>query len=126
MRSGRFGVLGLAVLWLSGTPPVLVAADWPQFRGPARDNISRETGLLRQWPPGGPKMLWSVPMGQGYAGAAIMAGRAYHHDYDETKSEWGIFCRTLATGKEVWRFTENRKIRPNHAITRTVPAVDGK
>jgi outer membrane protein assembly factor BamB len=102
------------------------ADDWPQFRGPARDNVSKETGLLRQWPASGPKVLWTVPVGQGYAGAAIVAGRVYHNDYDETKNEWGVYARSLADGKEIWRFREPRVIRPNHAITRTVPAVDAK
>lgn len=104
----------------------LRAEDWPQFRGPARDGISRETGLLRQWPPGGPKVLWTVPVGQGYAGAAIVAGRVYHNDYDEKTNEWGVYARSLADGKEIWHFKEYRVIRPNHAITRTVPAVDGQ
>jgi outer membrane protein assembly factor BamB len=53
------------------------AADWPQFRGPNRDGVSAETGLLRAWPPGGPKVLWSTPVGQGYAAAAIYGGRVY-------------------------------------------------
>jgi outer membrane protein assembly factor BamB len=123
MRLWQLSVVGFLVL-NGGT--LAFGADWPQFRGTARDNTSRETGLLRQWPAGGPKVLWTVPVTQGYAGAAIVAGRVYHHDYDEAKSEWGVYCRSLATGKELWRFTEVRKIRPNHGITRTVPATDGK
>lgn len=126
MRSGSFWLLSATIAWLGGLQPTASAADWPQFRGPTRDGISRETGLLRQWPASGPKVLWTIPVCQGYAGAAIVAGRVYHHDYDEAKAEWGVFCRSLTTGKEIWRFTESRKIRPNHAITRTVPAVDGK
>lgn len=102
------------------------ADDWPQFRGPARDGVSKETGLLRQWPAAGPKVLWTVPVGQGYAGAAIVAGRVYHNDYDEKKSEWSVLARSLADGKLLWQFKESRVIRPNHAITRTVPAVDGR
>jgi len=39
--------------------------DWPQFRGADRSNISKETGLLRKWPAGGPKHLWSGPAGAG-------------------------------------------------------------
>ncbi len=102
------------------------AADWPQFRGPNRDGISRETGLMHKWPVAGPKVLWTTPVAQGYAGAAIVGGMVYHHDYNEAKSEWSVICRNLLTGKEVWRYTEARKIRPNHAITRTVPAVDAR
>lgn len=101
-------------------------ADWPQFRGPNRTNISKETGLLRQWPAGGPKVLWTIPVAQGYAGAAIVGDRLYHHDYDEASFEWRVYCRSMTDGKEIWRYTEERRIRPNHGITRTVPAVDGE
>jgi outer membrane protein assembly factor BamB len=102
------------------------AEDWPQFRGPARDGTSQETGLLRRWPAGGPKVLWTIPVGQGYAGAAVVGGRVYHNDYDEKSSEWGVYARSLADGKQLWHFKESRAIRPNHAITRSVPAVDGR
>ena len=44
----------------------------------------------------------------------------------EETSKWSVICRNLADGKEVWRFDEERRIRPNHGITRSVPAVDGK
>ncbi len=117
------GSLGLASLLPASAPP---ATDWPQFRGSDRTNISKETGLARKWPAAGPKTLWSVPVAQGYAAAAIVAGRVYHHDYDEKKSEWCVNCRSLSDGKLIWQFREAREIRPNHAITRTVPAVDGR
>lgn len=106
--------------------PASYSDDWPQFRGPTRDGISKETGLLRRWPAGGPKVLWTVPVGQGYAGAAIVAGRLYHNDYDEKTNEWGVYARSLADGKAIWYYKEKKIIRPNHAITRTVPAVDGR
>ncbi len=102
------------------------AADWPQFRGPNRDGVSPETGLLRSWPADGPKVVWSTPVGQGYAAAAIVDGKVYFNDYDEKTSEYLIRCLSLADGKELWRFKEKRRIRPNHGITRTVPATDGK
>jgi outer membrane protein assembly factor BamB len=116
------GSMGIASLLPAAAP----ALDWPQFRGPDRSNISKETGLARKWPAAGPKLLWSVPVAQGYAAAAIVAGRVYHHDYDEAKSEWCVNCRSLSDGKLIWQFREAREIRPNHAITRTVPAVDGR
>ena len=102
------------------------ATDWPQFRGPNRDGVSAETGLLRAWPAGGPKVLWSTAVGQGYAAAAIYGGRVYFNDYDEATGDSLIRCLTLAEGRELWRFKESRRIRPNHGITRTVPATDGK
>ena len=59
----------------------LLAADvpfWPRFHGPKGDNISTETGLLREWPQQGPKLLWTAqPIGHGYAGVTIAEGRIY-------------------------------------------------
>ena len=116
------GAAGVASL----LPAAPQGSDWTQFRGPDRSNISKEMGLFRKWPAGGPKVLWSVPVTQGYAAAAIVGGRVYHHDYDEAKSEWCVNCRSLADGKLIWQFREAREVRPNHAITRTIPAVDSR
>ncbi len=127
MYTRRDWIIGAGSLGFAGFLPAAASAmDWPQFRGPGRTNISNETGLARKWPAGGLKPLWSVPVAQGYAAAAIVAGRVYHHDYDESRSEWCVNCRSLADGKLIWQFREAREIRPNHAITRTVPAVDGR
>ncbi len=63
-RSFVFLISGLVTLPLLG-------GGWPQFRGPNRDSISTETGLLRSWPAAGPKVLWKTLVAQGYAGAAI-------------------------------------------------------
>nr|HPM85270.1 hypothetical protein [Candidatus Anammoximicrobium sp.] len=120
----RFTVL-LTLCAAAGLAATARAADWPQFRGPQRDNIARETGLLRQWPDGGPKVLWTVEACQGYAAAAIVAGRVYFNDYDRDAKEWNVRCLTLTDGKELWRFRESKTIRPNHGITRTTPAVAG-
>ncbi len=122
MMKRRVAIASILVL----LPAALEAADWPQFRGPNRDGISPEKGLLRSWPEGGPKVLWSVPVGQGYAAAAIHRGRVFFNDYDEATSEFLVRCLTLDEGKELWRFKEERRIRPNHGITRSVPATDGK
>lgn len=57
--------------------------DWPGFRGPNRDNVSPETAPLKKsWPVDGPKKLWSVEMGEGYAGPAVHNGKVYVLDYD--------------------------------------------
>ncbi len=53
-------------------------ADWPQFRGPGRDGTSAETGLMKQWPQGGPAELWSCGgLGIGYSSAAVANGTVY-------------------------------------------------
>jgi len=126
MCTRRGWMIGVGSLGVSRLLPAAPPADWSQFRGPDRTNISKETGLLRQWPTARPKRLWSVPVEQGYAGAAVVAGRVYHQDYDLKKSEVIVNCRSLADGKQIWQYREAREIRPNHAITRTVPAVDGR
>jgi len=107
-------------------PTVGVAADWPQFRGADRDGTSPETGLLRSWPDGGPEIAWSIPVGPGYSAAAIHGGKVFFNDYDEATSEFLVRALNLADGKELWRFKETRRIRPNHGITRAIPATDGK
>ena len=126
MYTRRGFIITVGAAGVASLLPAAQGSDWPQFRGPDRNGISKETGLLRKWPAAGPKLLWSVPVTEGYAAAAIVAGRVYHHDYDEAKSEWSINCRSLADGKLVWQFREAREIRPNHAITRTIPAVDSR
>jgi outer membrane protein assembly factor BamB len=126
MYTRRGWIIGAGAAGVASLLPAAQGSDWTQFRGPDRNGISKETGLLRKWPAAGPKVLWSVPVTQGYAAAAIVGGRVYHHDYDEAKSEWCVNCRSLADGKLVWQFREARDIRPNHAITRTIPAVDGR
>ncbi len=103
-----------------------VGDDWPQFRGPDRTAISAETGLLHKWPDGGPKVLWTTEVCEGYAAAAVYGNRVYLNDYDRKAKEWLIRCLSLADGRELWRFSEKKRIRPNHGITRTTPAVDGK
>ena len=52
------------------------ADDWAEWRGSKRDGISRETGLLKTWPEGGPKVAWEADtVGVGYASVSVKAGR---------------------------------------------------
>ncbi|UCE60534.1 MAG: PQQ-binding-like beta-propeller repeat protein [Phycisphaerales bacterium] len=117
-----WSVAALAVVSAQRT----LADNWTQFRGPNRDAVSAETGLLREWPEGGPKVLWTVEVAEGYSAPAIHSGRVYFNDYDRAAKEWLCRCFALDTGEELWRFGYKKKIRPNHGITRSVPAVDGK
>ena len=56
------------------------ADDWPQWLGPKRDSVWRETGILRQFPESGPRLRWSVSIGAGYSGPAVAAGRVFLMD----------------------------------------------
>ena len=53
----------------------VAGSDWPQWRGPDRNGVSAETGLLKQWPPAGPPLSWSVSsLGKGYGSMAVQGG----------------------------------------------------
>jgi outer membrane protein assembly factor BamB len=118
--------LPVFVLVLALAPSRVAAEDWPQFRGATRDNVSRETRLLRSWPATGPQVIWKVPVAEGYAGVAIKGDRAYLNDYDSQKKEHWVRCLSMTDGKDLWGWSYPVEIRPNHGITRTVPAVGAK
>src|SRR5437870_1110849 len=68
-------LLGCVMLFVTGRAS---ADDWPQWRGPNRDGVSKETGLLKKWPEGGPKLLWQVSdAGGGYSAPAVVGDRIY-------------------------------------------------
>jgi outer membrane protein assembly factor BamB len=77
------------------------AADWPQFLGPHRDGHSSETQLNWNWPPTGPKVLWTFNAGSGWAGPAVAGGRLifFHRVGDEEI----VVCLDAATGKQQWK-----------------------
>ena len=106
-----------------GTPADLPGA-WPGFRGPKLDAISTEqVPLAREWPEGGPKVLWSVELGEGYAGAAVLNGRVYVLDYDHAGQADVLRCMSLADGRDIWRYSYPVEVKRNHGMSRTVPAV---
>jgi len=110
-----------------GVPADLPGA-WPRFRGPNLDAISSDENvtLARTWPTNGPKVLWAIDVGEGYAGAAVLAGRVYVLDYDREKQADAIRCLSLDDGKEIWRYSYSVKVKRNHGMSRTVPAVTDK
>jgi outer membrane protein assembly factor BamB len=107
--------------------PANLPGLWPQFRGPNRDGISQETTpLARSWLATGPRALWAVDCGEGYAGVAVRAGRVYLMDYDYDKKQNALRCLSLEDGGEIWRFTYTMPVKRNHGMTRTMPAVADK
>ena len=100
--------------------------SWPKFRGPAGDGTSAETGLIKKIPPAGLPILWRVKTGEGYAGPVINMGRVYLIDYDKEAKQDSIRCLSFKTGEEIWKYNYPVKIKRNHGISRTVPAVNDK
>jgi len=109
-----------------GVPADLPGA-WPRFRGANYDALSSEkVALARTWPAEGPRVLWSVDVGEGYAGAAVLEGRVYLLDYDQDQQADVVRCLSLGAGKEIWRYSYPVKIKRFHGMSRTVPAVTDK
>ncbi len=108
--------------------PSTLSGQWPCFRGPERDGICHEpTPLRRNWPPSGPPVLWTITLGEGYAGAAISGGCAYVLDYDEPAQSDTLRCLSLDDGQEVWHNSYPVELIASHGITRTTPAIaDGR
>jgi len=101
--------------------------SWVAFRGANYDNVVNDVKLANKWPAAGPPVKWTVSgLGEGYSGAAALAGRVYLQDYDAKTKEESLRCFSLDDGKEIWRRSYAVKILNNHGFTRTVPAVNEK
>lgn len=106
-----------------GSPSVL-RASWPQFRGPSGNGIiNSDVPLARQWPAQGPPKLWEVRVGDGYAAPVVHNGCVYLVDYDLQTESDAIRCFSLDDGREIWRYSYPVKIKRNHGMSRTIPAV---
>lgn len=102
--SVRFNVLALFVCAVLSNS--VRAEDWPSWRGPNRDDISSETGLLKQWPEGGPEKLWtSHDAGLGYSGFATSNGVLFTMGADGSAAESNEFVIALKAdnGEKIWQ-----------------------
>jgi outer membrane protein assembly factor BamB len=100
--------------------------DWPQWRGPNRDGISKETGLLKEWPANGPKRLWLFEKaGNGYSGPAIVAGKFYTMGTREGSEI--LLALDANTGKELWtsKLAEVYQQTDHGTGPRGTPTIDG-
>jgi outer membrane protein assembly factor BamB len=94
-----------------------LADDWPQWMGPRRDNVWRETGIVERFPAGGPKVVWRAGIAGGYSGPAVAGGKVYVGDfvsaldpktetYERGKVDGTerVLCLDERTGKQLWSF----------------------
>jgi len=104
------------------TASLASGTDWPQWRGPLRDDISTETGLLQQWPAGGPALAWkTTDLGEGYSGVSVVKGKVYTMG-DQGEASF-LFALEAATGKVIWS-TKVGKSGGNYPGPRCTPTVD--
>ena len=111
----------LSAAVLAQTP----AADWPQWRGIDRTGISRETGLLRQWPASGPAVAWTASeLGAGYGSVAVSGDRVFVQGARDRASVVSSLNR--ADGKVVWtKVIGGRRDNDRGNGPRGTPTVDG-
>jgi outer membrane protein assembly factor BamB len=120
---------------------IVTAEDWPQWLGPKRDGVWRETGLVEKFPKDGPKVVWKEPIGVGYAGPAVADGKVFVMEYlpvDKAKlpdsgftkgrfeGQERIMCRDAATGQGEWSYAYAVEYTVSYpAGPRCTPTVDG-
>jgi outer membrane protein assembly factor BamB len=100
-------------------------ADWPQWQGPDRTGISKETGLLREWPASGPAVVWTASnLGNGYGSVAVKGDRVYVQGMKGPNSIVSALNR--ADGKPVWSKTLGPSANNDQGNgPRGTPTVDG-
>jgi outer membrane protein assembly factor BamB len=105
----------------------LVAEDWPQFRGPHRDGVSTEKGLLQSWPADGPPLAWSVEgLGGGFSTVSIAKDRIYtlgnSQDKEKKRGQLSyLIALNRADGKQLWA----SEVGPAGGSLGCTPTVDG-
>jgi outer membrane protein assembly factor BamB len=127
----------LLIIWFSvhassetvnhSAPPNTVPsgpADWPQLRGPERNGVSKDTGLIKQWPSSGPQRVWSISsLGEGFGSIAIKGDRIFVQGTKEDLSV--IFCLNRADGKTVWSAALGPKVNEGRGNgPRSTPTID--
>jgi len=97
--------------------------EWPCWLGPNHDGKSPDKGLLKEWPPEGPKLLWKVTdIGQGFSTVSVSGGMVY------TSGDVGDKLMVFAfdmDGKPKWNFAHDAAYTKNHPGSRGTPTIDG-
>ncbi len=118
------------------------ADDWPQWLGPQRDGVWRETGIVKKFPEGGPRRLWRTELGSGYSGPAIANGKVYvldrivpadapkpknTFDFAQIPGDERVLCLDAISGKLIWKHQYNCPYTVSYAAgPRTTPLVAGQ
>lgn len=104
--------------------PTLAAEDWPQWRGPDRDGISKETGWSSE---GKAEAVWTAEVGLGYSTFSISDGRLYTAGWDEATEKDIVYCLDAETGEELWRHTypADKWAKFHGGGTNCTPSVEG-
>ncbi|MBI2481875.1 MAG: PQQ-like beta-propeller repeat protein, partial [Planctomycetia bacterium] len=121
------------------SPRPSLADDWPQWLGPNRDSVWRESGIVDRFPPEGLPIKWRAPVALGYSGPAVANGRVYVMDYvlrsgtvtnnadgrDRLEGDERVMCLDAATGQLIWKHEYDRPYHISYPGPRCTPAIDG-
>ena len=101
------------------------ALDWPIYRGPDHNGVSRETGWLSSWPAGGPKILWQGFVGVGFSSFAVADGRGFTMGNEDEADT--VYCFDVHTGKKLWSHSYDAELGPRFydGGPGATPTVDG-
>jgi outer membrane protein assembly factor BamB len=128
-RNGRMRVVmsaGGALLLAAATSAQAPSrpGEWPQWRGPNRDGLSRETGLLTQWPPPGPPLAWSAGgLGSGFSSLAVAGGRIL--TMGDRNGAQNVIAVSQTDGKPLWVAKVGPMWSGDAGGPRATPTVDG-
>lgn len=111
-----------------GLSVVASAADWPQFRGPERNGLSKETGLLKQWPAGGPRLAWKATgLGESHTTVSVARGKIFGMGLVGTEEK--VWALEEKTGKQLWSVKIADRIdlqgRQGGYGSRATPTIEG-
>ncbi len=113
---------------LCGVGGIASADDWPQWGGPKRDIVWRETGIVKTLPSGLLPRVWSTPIKEGYSGPAVANGRVYITDFEVEQARRGqerVLCLDAENGKVLWSHAYAAELRISYpAGPRATPVVD--
>jgi outer membrane protein assembly factor BamB len=125
MKNTRVLLPAILLLALAQQALAQSAADWPQWRGPNRDGVSKETGLLKQWPAEGPPLVWKASgAGGGYSSFSVANGKLYTMGLRGEREY--VVAFDVATGKEAWSTPHGSAFRNDRGDgPRGTPTVDG-
>ena len=125
MKNTRVLLPAILLLALAQHALAQSAASWPQWRGPNRDGISKETGLLKQWPAEGPPLVWKASgAGGGYSSFSVANGKLYTMGLRGEREY--VVAFDVATGKEAWSTPHGSAFRNDRGDgPRGTPTIDG-
>ncbi|MCY2988480.1 MAG: PQQ-like beta-propeller repeat protein [Planctomycetota bacterium] len=113
----------LGSVCLAAPSPAASPPSWPRFHGPQNDNLSSETGLLKQWPDGAPTRLWTAQgIGEGFSAVSLAHGLIYATGNIQEKT---VITALDLAGKVQWQVVAGKAWKGSQPGTRSTPTIDG-